>query len=70
MRLTGIREGDIVEVNDGIPYLAIVRGRQGRRLLVDPLRGVFHPAPVPASYVVTCWRRVGGGRAPGSGVSE
>jgi len=57
MRLANIREGDIVEVKDGLPYLAFVRGRRGRRLLVDPVNGKFSPAPVRGSDVVTHWRQ-------------
>lgn len=58
MRLASIRDGDIVEVNDGLPYLAIVRSRNGRRLRVDPISGKFSPAPVRAADVVGHWRKV------------
>lgn len=59
MRLASLREGDIVQVNDGLHYLAWVRGRRGRRLLVEPLSGKFHPSPVKASDVVAHWRKTG-----------
>lgn len=56
MRLSGIRDGDIVQVDDGLPYFAIVRGRDRRRLLVKPVAGKFTPKPVKASEVVGHWR--------------
>jgi hypothetical protein len=59
MRLSGVRDGDIVRVNDGLSYLALVRGRRGRRLLVAPLTGRWNPAPVKATDVVAHWRRTG-----------
>ena len=40
MRLAGVREGDIVQVDDGLAYLAMVRGRRGRRLMAADA-GVF-----------------------------
>jgi hypothetical protein len=58
MRITSVRDGDIVEVNDGLLYLARVRGRRGRRLIVEPLSGKFNPAPVRSSEVIAHWRRV------------
>jgi hypothetical protein len=62
MRLSGVREGDIVRVDDGFAYFALVRGRHGRRILVDPLGGKWNPAPVKATEVVGHWRRVGASR--------
>jgi hypothetical protein len=59
MRLSGVREGDIVRVNDGLSYLDVVRGRRGRRLLVAPLTGRWNPAPVKATDVIAHWRRTG-----------
>lgn len=59
MRLSGVREGDIVQVNDGLSYLAIVRGRRGHRLLVNPLAGHWHPAPIKPNQVTGHWRRIG-----------
>src|SRR4051812_30264088 len=58
MRLASVRDGDIVEVNDGLPYLAVVRCRRGRRLVVDPIVGNFSPAPVKAADVVAHRRKV------------
>ena len=57
MRLANVRDGDIVEVNDGLPYFAIVRARRGRRLLVDPIGGKFQPPPVKPKDVVGHWRK-------------
>jgi hypothetical protein len=59
VRHSGEREGDIVRVDEGLAYFALVRGRRGRRLLVNPLAGGWNPAPVKASEVVGHWRRVG-----------
>jgi hypothetical protein len=59
VRLAGVRDGDIVRVSDGLPYLALVRGRRGRRLLVEPLAGSWNPAPIKSADVTAHWRRVG-----------
>lgn len=59
MRLAGVREGDIVQVDDGLAYFAVVHGRRGRRLLVAPLAGAWRPPPVRATDVVGHWRRAG-----------
>lgn len=59
MRLASVREGDIVRVDDGLVYFALVRGRRGRRLVVNPLNGAWNPAPVKATEVVGHWRRTG-----------
>ena len=64
MRLANIREGDIVEVNDGLPYLACARGRRRRRLLVEPVNGKFSPAPVRGADVVAHWRQARTRSAP------
>jgi hypothetical protein len=39
MRLAGIRAGDIVRINDGLPYLAEVIGQDGGRVQVAPITG-------------------------------
>jgi hypothetical protein len=59
VRLAGVREGDIVRIDDGLSYLALVRGRRGRRLLVAPLNGRWNPAPIKAAAVTAHWRRAG-----------
>jgi hypothetical protein len=59
VRLSRVREGDIVRVDDGFLYFALVRGRRSRRLLVDPISGPWNPAPVKATEVIGHWRRVG-----------
>ena len=57
MRLANVRDGDIVEVNDGLSYFAIVTARNGRRLNVEPIGGKFRPAPVKPKDVVGHWRK-------------
>jgi hypothetical protein len=58
MKLASVRDGDIVEVNDGLSYLAIVTARNGRRLVVEPIGGKFRPVPVKPPDVVGHWRKV------------
>lgn len=58
MRLTGIREGDIVEVNDGLPYHALVRERERGRLRIV-MFGSRSVRTVKAGEVVGHWRRAG-----------
>jgi hypothetical protein len=57
MRLTSIQLGDIVRVDDGLPYFAHVRERLPRQLRVTPLCGSFSPKPVKAREVVGHWRK-------------
>ena len=40
MRLAGVRAGDIVRVNDGLPHLAEVVGQDGARVRVAPITGL------------------------------
>jgi hypothetical protein len=66
MRLANVRDGDIVRVDDGLVYFALMRERRGRRLVVDPISGPWRPAPVKASDVQGHWRRTG----PRRGISD
>lgn len=59
MNLTSIRPGDIVVVDDGLPFYALVKDRQPRQLSVEPLAGTFHPKPVKARDVKSHWRKAG-----------
>lgn len=59
MRLSGRPWGDIVQVNDGLGYLALVRARSGRRPLVDQVAGHWRPGPVKPNEVTGHWRRTG-----------
>ena len=64
MRLGSVRAGDIVRVDDGMPYLAEVIGRgaaaeRGYDLRVMPLTGPRGVRGVRARQVVAHWRRVG-----------
>lgn len=64
MRMQPIKDGDIVRVNDGLPYLAVVDGRDMGKLVVKPLmEGRRRQAPrhVPARWVDSHWRLVRGG---------
>lgn len=61
MRLRGITPGDLVQVNDGIPYVAEVLEVERSRLRVRPMmEGRRHqaPRPVRASWVVGWWKRM------------
>jgi hypothetical protein len=62
MRLESIRAGDIVQIDDGLPYLAHVeqaRGVGGNRLIVVALNGSHAMRTVKARDVVAHWRRTG-----------
>jgi hypothetical protein len=56
MRLNGIRPGDIVRVDDGLPYHALVVGKERGRLRVRPLGRALAPRTVKAAWVVEHWR--------------
>jgi hypothetical protein len=58
MRFTGVRPGDIVLVDDGLPYHALVVEKERRRLRVRPLGRTLAPRPVKAECVVDHWRHV------------
>jgi hypothetical protein len=57
VRLTTIRPGDVVLVDDGLPFYALVKDKQPARLRVQPICGHFNPRPVKASDVKVHWRR-------------
>lgn len=62
MRLTGIHEGDIVRVDDGLPYHAIVRERERRQLLVEAIGRTGFVRTVKAVDITHHWRRALKGR--------
>jgi hypothetical protein len=60
MRTASIRPGDIVRVDDGMPYLALVERREGRAFIVRPINGPpANPRHVKARWVVGHWRKAG-----------
>jgi hypothetical protein len=53
MRTASIRPGDIVRVDDGMPYYALVEHREGRALVVRPMNGPpANPRHVKPAWVV------------------
>jgi hypothetical protein len=58
MRLTHIHPGDIVRVDDGLPYHAVVLARERGRLRVRMLGRAYAPRTVRAAWVVDHWRHV------------
>ena len=56
MRLTNIRPGDIVLVDDGLPYHAMVVEKQRARLRVRPVARSLAPRTVKAAWIVDHWR--------------
>ena len=68
MRLAAIRAGDIVRVNDGLPYLAEVIGQEGARLRVAPITGPRGVRTVTPRDVADHWRK-GRSRQPGGGLA-
>jgi len=58
MRLAGIKPGDIVRVDDGLPYLAEVVDRDGSRVHVAPITGPRGVRTVTSHDVVDQWRKV------------
>ncbi|MEN3281372.1 MAG: hypothetical protein V7607_2512 [Solirubrobacteraceae bacterium] len=56
MRLSHIHPGDIVLVDDGLPYHAVVLARERGRLRVRALGRRLAPRPVKAAWVVDHWR--------------
>ena len=57
MRLAGIKPGDIVLVDDGLPYHATVKSRESRALRVEVIGrpGVYKT--IKPHYVAAHWRR-------------
>jgi hypothetical protein len=68
MRLAGIRAGDIVHVNDGLPYFAEVIGQDGARVRVAPITGPRGVRTVTSRDVVGHWRK-SRSRQPGGGLA-
>jgi hypothetical protein len=66
MKLTHVHPGDIVRVDDGLPYHAVVLERERGRLHVRMLGRTQAPRTVKAAWVVDHWRhsRVAGRTAP------
>lgn len=67
MRLTGIQPGDLVQVDDGLPYYAeVVHVTAGCRMSIGlapvrvrPITGPRGERQVTAREVVAHWRRTG-----------
>ena len=57
MRLAAIRAGDIVRVNDGLPYLAEVVGQDGVRVRVSPITGPKGVRTIASRQVIEHWRK-------------
>ncbi len=56
MKLTHVQPGDIVRVDDGLPYHAVVVARERGRLRVRMLSRQGAPRTVRAAWVVEHWR--------------
>jgi hypothetical protein len=56
MRLASVHPGDIVRVDDGLPYHAVVLERERGRLRVRMLGRAQAPRTVKAAWVVDHWR--------------
>jgi hypothetical protein len=63
MRLTHIHPGDIVLVDDGLPYHAVVVTKERGRLRVRALGRRLAPRWVKAAWIVAHWRQAGSSRA-------
>jgi hypothetical protein len=57
MRLASIKPGDIVRIDDGLPYLAEVIGQDGARVRVTPITGPRGVRTVTSREVVEHWRK-------------
>jgi len=56
----GVRPGDIVRVDDGMPFYALVDRREGRTFVVLPINGPpANPRHVKVRWVVGHWRKAG-----------
>lgn len=61
MRLRGISPGDIVQVNDGLPYVAEVVDVERARLRVRPMipgRRELAPRTAKAAWITGWWKRM------------
>ena len=56
MKLTHVHPGDIVRIDDGLPYHAVVLQRERGRLRVRMLGRPLAPRTVKATWVVDHWR--------------
>jgi hypothetical protein len=56
MKLAHILPGDIVRVDDGLPYYAVVVARERGRLRVRMLGRQCAPRTVRAAWIVDHWR--------------
>jgi hypothetical protein len=63
MRLTHMHPGDIVRVDDGLPYYAVVVAKERGRLRVRALGRRIAPRLVKAAWVVDHWRHARRSRA-------
>ena len=60
MRLTGIKPGDLIEVNDGLPFVARVLDAPARqRVRCQPITFKSSPREVGAREVVAHFKRMG-----------
>ena len=66
MKLTHVHPGDIVRVDDGLPYHAVVLQREPGRLRVRMLGRPLAPRTVKAAWVVDHWRHTRVGRRSAS----
>ncbi len=58
MRLTGVKPGDLIEVNDGTIYLArVLDGPARQRIRVQPLTFKSFPREARARDVIAHYRR-------------
>lgn len=58
MRLTGIKPGDLIEVDDGMPFIARVIDRPAKqRVRCQPLTYRAHPRDVRARDVTAHYRK-------------
>jgi hypothetical protein len=62
MRLASIKPGDIVRIDDGLPYLAEVIGHDGARMRVTPITGPKGVRTITSRDVVEHWRKARSGR--------
>jgi hypothetical protein len=59
MRTASIRAGDIVRIDDGMPFYALVDHRHARALVVRRMNGPpANPRHVEARWIVEHWRKV------------
>jgi hypothetical protein len=58
VRLTGVKPGDLIRVNDGMPYIAeVVDAPVRQRVRVRPVTFKSTAREVKARDVVTHWRK-------------